>query len=132
MDATHPLALEPGEVVVHGDEVDALALERVQVVVVALADDPLGRLARDGEGLDREIVDRFAVRDALAELGGLGLQLGVTEPLHRRFEGVDVGHHALQRLQLLPLAGAKDAFEDAHAVVEPTGTAKSGVGVARA
>ena len=56
-------------------------------VEVALADDPDGGLAHDGERLDGEVVEVGAVVEALAELGGLGLQLVVGEPLHARARG---------------------------------------------
>ena len=82
--------------------------------------DPLGGLARDGERLDGDVVEVGAVGEALAELGGLGLQLLVGQALELGLEGVDVGHHALERLELLALAGAEDAIEDAHAGFEPT------------
>ena len=48
-------------------------------VVVALTDDPLGRLAHDREGLDQQVVEVLAVVEALAELGGLGPQRVVAE-----------------------------------------------------
>ena len=165
VDATHPLGVEAGQVVVDGDEVDALAAEPVEVgrqrrheglalarlhlghpaevqrraahqldVEVALADDPLGGLAGDGERLDGDVVEVGAVGQALAELGGLGLQLLVGQALELGLEGVDVRHHALQRLELLALAGAEDAIEDAHAGFEPTacpGRRFGGRGVAR-
>ena len=152
VDAAHPLGVAPGQVVVDGDEVDAVAAEAVEVrrqgrhqglaltglhlgdpaevqrraahdlhVVVALADGPPRRLAHHGEGLDGDVVEVGAVAEPLAEVGGLGAQLVVGEPLELRLEGVDVGDHALQRLQLLALAGAEDAIEDAHAGFEPTG-----------
>ena len=75
----------------------------------------------DGERLDGEVVEVGAVGEALAELGGLGLQLLVGQALQLGLERVDVGHHGLQRLELLALAGAEDAIEDAHAGFEPTG-----------
>src|SRR5262249_16576669 len=46
-------------------------------------------LATDGEGRDQEIVDGGAVVELLAELGGLGPQVGVRELLHRLLEPVD-------------------------------------------
>ena len=79
-----------------------------------------GRLAGDGERLDGDVVEVGAVGEPLAELGGLGPQLLVGQSLQLRLERVDVGHHALQRLQLLALTGAEDAIEDAHAGFEPT------------
>ena len=93
VDAAHPLGVSFGEVVVDGDDVHALALERVQVagegrheglalaglhlgdvalvqgraahqldVEVALADRAPGGLARDGEGLGEQVVERLPVR----------------------------------------------------------------------
>ena len=43
-------------------------------VVVALADDPLGGLPDDGEGLDEQLVELLAVVETLAELHRLRLQ----------------------------------------------------------
>ena len=53
-------------------------------VEVALADDPDGRLAHDGERLDQQVVERLAAFDAAAELGGLGTQRVVAERLDGR------------------------------------------------
>jgi len=50
-------------------------------VVVAQADGALGRLTYNREGLGQNIVERLAVRQALAELIGLGLQLSVAQRL---------------------------------------------------
>ena len=80
-----------------------------------------GGLAHDGEGLDQQVVEVGAVVEALAELGRLGLQLVVGQPLHLGLERVDVGDHPLEGLELLAFAGAEDAVEDAHAGFEPTG-----------
>ena len=46
-------------------------------VEVALAEHPPAGLADDGERLEQEVVEVLAVVEALAELGGLGLQLVV-------------------------------------------------------
>src|SRR5215217_2305730 len=128
------LAAEPVQVGGQGRD-EGLALARLHLghpaemqrgpahqldVEVALADDALGGLARDGERLDGDVVEIGAVGEALAELGRLGPELLVGQPLELRLEGVDVGHHALERLELLALAGAEDAIEDAHAGSEPT------------
>ena len=61
-------------------------------VVVALADDPAGRLADDRERLDQQVVEILAVGEPLAELGRLGPQRVVGQRLHLGFERVDVGH----------------------------------------
>ena len=162
VDPPHPLGVAAGEVVVDGDEVDALAAEAVEVgrqrrheglalaglhlgdppevqrraahqldVEVALADDPRGGFAHDGERLDGEVVEVGAVVEALAELRRLGGELVVGELLQRRLEGVDLGHHRLQRLELLAFAGAEDAIEDAHAGSKPTGASQAGSGAFR-
>ena len=97
-------------------------------VEVALTDDSTGGFARHGEGLDGQVVEVGAVVEALAELGGLGDELVVGELLQRRFVGVDLGHHRLQRLELLAFTGAEDAIEDSHAGSKPTGGLPAGSG----
>ena len=90
-------------------------------VEVALADDPGRRLAHDGEGLDQQVVELDPVLEALAELSRLRPQLVVGQLLELGLEGVDLGDHRLEGLELLAFAGAEDAVEDAHAGFEPTG-----------
>ncbi len=106
VDPAHPLGVATGEIVVHGDDVHALAGQRVEIdrergdqrlafaglhlgdlalvqdhaaleldVEVALAERPLGALAHRGEGLGQQVVERFALLQALAELDGLAFQL---------------------------------------------------------
>ena len=106
VDPAHPLGVAAGEVVVHGDDVDALALERVQIggqrrdERLALAGLHLGDLALvqhraadelhvevphvqhaaagladDGERLGQQIVERLALGERAAELGGLAAEL---------------------------------------------------------
>ena len=64
-------------------------------VVVPLPDHALRRLADHGERLDGDVVEVGAVGETLAELGRLGLEVGVGELLERRLESVDLGHHRL-------------------------------------
>ena len=90
-------------------------------VEVALADDTHGGLAHDGEGLHGDVVEVGTVGESFAKCRCLGLQIGVAQPLHLGFEGVDVRHHALQGFELLSFASAEDAVEDSHAAYEPTG-----------
>jgi hypothetical protein len=112
-----PLGVALGEVVVDGHEVDAAAVERVQVErldgderlalarahlgdVALMEDDSahqldveepdahraLERFADGGESLEDELVDRLAVLDSLAELGGLPGELGVAQLLELGLE----------------------------------------------
>ncbi len=60
-------------------------------VEVAHADASPRRLAHDGERLGQDIVHGLAVGETLAELVGLGAQLGVAQGLDRRLEVVDPG-----------------------------------------
>ena len=143
MDPPHPLGVEPGEVVVHGDDVHALPGETVQVrgkcgheglalarlhlrdptevegrtahdlhVEVALADDTARRLPDGGEGLHEEVVEVGAVRQAAAELGGLGLQGLVREGAELGLQRVDVRDETLEGLHPLAVAGTEDFVED--------------------
>jgi hypothetical protein len=45
-------------------------------------------LAHDGECLDEQVVQRFPVRESLAQLRSLGAQLLVREGLDRRLEEI--------------------------------------------
>ena len=122
VDAAHPLRVAAGQVVVDGDDVDALAVERVQVggqrrderlafaglhlgdlaavqhhaadqlhVEVPHVQHAAAGLADDGEGFGQQVVERLAVGEPRAELGGLAAQLLVGERLDLRLERVDLG-----------------------------------------
>ena len=58
-------------------------------VVVALAQGALGRLAHAREGLRQQVVERCAVRAALAQLGEAARQVLVGQPLEVALELVD-------------------------------------------
>jgi hypothetical protein len=94
-------------------------------VVVALADRSTRCLAAHGEGLEEQVVEIGAVVETLTELGGLGLECVVGQRTDLGFEGVDVGDHALQRLDLLAFTGAEDAIENSHAASQPTGATRA-------
>ena len=127
VDPAHPLGVAAGQVVVDGDDVNALALERVQVgrqrgderlafaglhlgdlalvehgaadqlhVEVPHVEHAAAGLAHDGEGLGQQVVERLAVGEALAELGGLAAQLLVGERLERGLEGADLADDRTQ------------------------------------
>ena len=66
---------------VEDDAADELDVE------VAHADVPPRCLAHDGEGFGQDVVHALAVGQALAELVGLGAQLGVGQRLDRRAPG---------------------------------------------
>ena len=140
----HPLRVAPGQVVVDGDDVDALALERVQVggqrgderlafaglhlgdpaavqhdaadqlhVEVPHVQRALAGLADDGEGLGQQVVERFAVGEALAELDGLHAQRFVRRaPGCPVFFGVDLGDERTDAFQLALVLGADDLREE--------------------
>ena len=143
VDPAHPLRVVLGQVVVDGDDVDALAVEGVEVrrqgrdqrlaltglhlgdvaevercathdldVVVALADDALGRLAHRGERLGHQVVERLARSQTLLELGGLALQLLVGHGHEVVLDGVDRAGHRLQLAQDLALADAEELVDD--------------------
>ena len=142
VDAAHPLGVAPGQVVVHGHDVDALAPERVQVgrergdERLALAGLHLGDLALvkhraadelhvevphvqhafagfadDGERLDEQVVERFALGNAVAEFRGLSAELLVGERLHRRLQRADLGDERAQPFQFTFVLGADDFGE---------------------
>ena len=67
-------------------------------VEVPLGQHPPGRLAGHRERLGHQVIELLATGDALAELVGLGAQLGVGELLGVVGEGVDVVSHPPQAL----------------------------------
>ena len=120
-DAPHVLALELGQIVVDGDDVHALAGQRVEVgrhgrrqgfalaglhlrdaalmehdtaehlhAELALAGHAAGRLAHDGIRFRQQVVQRFAVLEALAEFDGLAAQLLVGQRLVRLFKRINL------------------------------------------
>ena len=125
VDLAHPFGVAAGEVVVDGDDVDALAGERIEIdrkrrhqrlafaglhlgdvalvqhhaadqlhVEMALAERALGRLAHRGEGRNQDVVERLALGELLAELGGARLQRLVRQGGDlglERVDGVDAG-----------------------------------------
>ena len=58
-------------------------------VEMAHVEDAAAGLAADGEGFDQQVVERFAVGDALLEFDGFGGQFGVGELLDLGLEIVD-------------------------------------------
>ncbi len=142
IDLAHPLRVAAGEIVVHRDDVDAFAFERVQIggkrrnerlafARLHLGDLPLvqdgaadelhvevphvqhaaARFAHDRERLDEQIVERLAVRQALAEFHRLRAQLFVAERLHLRLERVDLLNERAEALQFSLVLGADDLGE---------------------
>jgi hypothetical protein len=63
-------------------------------VEVAHLQRALAGLAHHGEGLGQQVVERLALREALAELVGLGAQRGVVQLLELRLQRVDLLHRA--------------------------------------
>ena len=126
-DHVHALALQGIEVARQGgDQGLALAgahlgdLAHVQHhaadqlhVVVAHAQHAHAGLATHGKGLGQDLVERFALGNALLELGGLGLQFGVGARLHLWFEGVDLVDELLKLFEQAFVAAAEDAGEQA-------------------
>ena len=120
VERAHPFHVAAGQVVVHRDDVNALAFERVEIrrqrgderlafagdhfgdvavvqdhaadhlhVVMPHADEAAAALAADGEGLDQDVVERFARLQPSAELDGLLPQLLIGHRLILRFQRVD-------------------------------------------
>ena len=137
-----PLGVALGEIVVHRDEVDARAGERVQEEgergderlaltglhlgdVALVQDDPAhhldvehpllrlapARLAHGGVGLEEQLVERLAVLEPLAQLGGRLAQLVVRERLEVGLELGDVGGLLGEPLHPAALADAEDLLE---------------------
>ena len=142
VDPAHPFRVAAGEVIVHRDDVNAFAVERVQVgwqrgdERLALAGFHLGDLAfvqdgsadqlhvevphvehaaagiaDDGERLRQQVVQRLAVGEPLAELGGLPAKPIVGQRRDRGLEGIHFGHDWTQTFELPIVLGADDFGE---------------------
>ena len=81
-------------------------------VVVPLAQRALGRLADHGERLGEDVVEGLPVGQPLAEVVGLGPQLGVGHADHVVLDSVDLVGDAVQVLEDLALACAQELVED--------------------
>src|SRR5207247_2732108 len=73
-------------------------------VEVPLAEGPLGRLADGREGLGKQIVEGFAVGQALTELGGHGPQFAVAQRGEVFLDRIDLVGDPPQLAQDLALA----------------------------
>jgi hypothetical protein len=93
-------------------------------VVVAQFQDAAAGFAHHREGFRQERFEFGAVGEALAELGGLGLQGGVRQVLQPRLEGVDLRHGLVHLAQQTLVAAAEDARQDA--IEHVSGNAGSG------
>jgi hypothetical protein len=79
----------------------------------AHVDGPSCRLAHGSERLEGELVEGLAVLEPLLELGRLGGELGIGEPLEVGLERCDVVRLLSEFLEPAALAHAKDALEGA-------------------
>ena len=76
--------------------------------------DAPGGLTAGGEGLGQDVIQRLAVGKALLELGGLGLELGVSQRLILLLQPLDLVHKGEDRLDLPLGAGPENLFEYVH------------------
>ena len=74
--------------------------------------DAAAGFAHHGEGLDQQIVERFAVGEPLAELDGFGGEILIGEALHLRLEIVDHVLHRKDFLDLAVILGAENFCEE--------------------
>src|SRR5215218_4888418 len=95
-------------------------------VEVALAERPLGDLARECERLEEQLVQRLAVHRTLAELVVALAQLLVGLELELRLEVVDPRDVLLERLELLSLADAQSSVENRHGAERSSGACSPG------
>src|SRR3546814_794172 len=82
------------------------------LVVVALADYPVGRLADRREGLRHDVVEGLAVRQSLLELCSHPAELVVAHLDEVVLDGVDGLGDRLELAKDLALADAEDLVED--------------------
>ncbi len=80
----------------------------------AQPDRPAGSLSDHGEGLHQQVVDRLAGFQPLAELGRLGLQLGVGQRLDQWLQLSDLAGHRQMALDLSGVRVPEDLGENAH------------------
>ena len=92
-------------------EVQGCAAHELHVEVTE-AERAAARLAHRGERLGQQVVERLAVRVALAQLDGLVLELLVGERVEVVFEGVDRRRVVLQPPEGAALADAEDLFQN--------------------
>ena len=78
------------------------------------AQHPVRGLPHGGEGLRQDIVQRLAVCQALLELGGLGLELGVGQGLVLVGHGLDLVHHRINGFQLPGAVVSEESFHQTH------------------
>ncbi len=92
-------------------------------VEVAHVQHALAGLADDGERLDEQVVEGFALSNPRAEFRGLPAELLVGERLNRRLERADFGDERAQTLQFTFVLGADDfgekGIEHLHSVDDP-------------
>ncbi len=143
VDLAHPFRVAPGQVVVDGHDMHALARQAVQVggqrrhQGFALAGLHLGDAAlvqhnaaqhlhgevphpqhavggfpADGERVGQDALQRLAVRKALPERGGLGLQLFVGHRLVFAFQFKNGVADGLDALELPPAVAAEQFFQN--------------------
>ncbi len=148
VDAAHPLGVAARQVVVDGDDVHALARERVEIggqggderlafarlhlrdlpavehhaadelhVEVPHVQHAAAGLTDDRERLGQQLVERVAVGQPRAELGGLVAELRIGEGRDGGFVDVDLDDERRQALELALIGGAEDfceGFVDDH------------------
>ena len=93
-------------------------------VVVPQAQVPAAGLAADGEGLNQQVIDRFAAGQPLAEFGRLFRQLGVGHGLVFGLQGVDGIYRGLE-LADVPRVGR--AEQPGQRPLDPAAQASEGV-----
>ena len=81
-----------------------------RIAVVALAERALGGLAHGGEGLGQDVVERFAVAEALAEGVGAGAQGFVGQDLDLVLERVDADDGFFLPLEEAGVGRSEDAL----------------------
>jgi hypothetical protein len=81
-------------------------------VEVAHAERALGRLAHAGERLGQQVVERLALFEPSAELGGLLAELVVGQRLELIFKRIDVAYGGLEAAQGLALARPKQLVQE--------------------
>ena len=84
------------------------------LVVVALPDHAICRLAHHREGFDQDVVEVFAVGQSIAKLDGLAPKAIVGETRDLWLVRVDIGHQRRKGFDLASFAGPQDAIEDSH------------------
>jgi hypothetical protein len=150
IDLPHPFGVAAGQIVIDRDDMDAVALERVEVdgegghqrlafaglhladhaavehhaaheldVEMALTEGALGGLPHRRESVRQDVVEGFALAQALLQLLRPRSQLVIRQLRDRRLQGVDLVGGFLQALDVAIVGGAEESLREGGDIEHP-------------